>query len=550
MTTLVISGLWDIGRGSVDRPFTNYLEWFNILQQLECPIVLFTDESVRKQLTLRSDSITVIPCELSDLECYSLREQWLDIMRRSPHLPRYIEYTNVNYDIIIHSKLALMTRAIKEFKYDYYVWLDAGLLRPKETGIPHAPTGSWPDSSKIHLLDDNKLLVPWSAKLPTSKSEDQDKLLQDCLATPYREAVAGVLGGTAKAVETARELSHALLLRSLKKNLIGTEEHILSVACKYHPEHFHPHRVVREDVRLLPYQLGSDLPLDSPYPVCPNVQVLSVCTREMTVPAHFTQSTQRLGYQVKVIGRNDSWQGWRWRSQEYLKVIKRLPKDRTPIEVVILCDCTDVFFSGPAWEVYDKFKKDNQPLLINAEGQFSYLDRSGNSGVTREFFDQLAPPDCEMSRYPNAGIIIGTVQALTELLTEFIKYPDDQAAAMELLHQEYHLAIDYYGRYALSFPPEVYHRDKIKIEQGRLIYSTAHTSERPCVLHYPGRNVKRLNEHYIAINNFFSTASTGTTDSSSWPWWVWALIALGVVILLILLVLLIVYLSKDKTAST
>lgn len=561
MTTTIVTGLWDIGRGSLpstnnrNRPFSNYIEWFNILQELDCPIILFTSEAVKKQLKLREKDLAVVPCELKDLKYYPRREEWVKLIKNNPKLPPNLEYTVPEYNIIINSKIDLVLRAAQMVQTDYYFWLDAGIFRPKETGLKTAPKGIWPDPHKVKILADNRLLMPWDSAKPLGTAvplSELDQLLKSQLSSGSREVTALLMAGTIHAFKAAEQSSEHLLTRSMQMGLIGTEEHILSAAAKLYPERFLPYPITRPKTRLSVYQLGSEMVMTLPSPTCPSVRVLTCTSREVKVPSFFRDSAARLGYKIEYLGASEKWGGWKWRIITYLKALQAVSlkgKEREP-EVTILCDCTDVFFAGSAWEVYDKFKQDDRDVVIGGEGNFSYM--ASKKKANKVFFDERAPVGCEMSRYPNGGFVIGTTEALISLLTEIRDRlendpqlrDDDQAAIIELLHEGYSLAIDYQAKYALSFPPQLYEYKKIKIQNGRLTYLG---KEQPVLLHYPGKNFGRLQQHYNEINasiEINAAADPTTTSSSSWPWWVWALIAGGVVLLLIVVIVVIVLLAK------
>lgn len=139
-SVLFVTAFKDIDRKSWDlntsRTKDTYYTWFNNLAQLPITIVCYTDEKDLPQY----HNVTFVPYE-TQTTFYKYIEQEKSIME-SPEYRCLIkmfgssvhpEHKYPEYTVVNHNKTIFIERtAISYPSYDYYVWIDFGILRNKQ----------------------------------------------------------------------------------------------------------------------------------------------------------------------------------------------------------------------------------------------------------------------------------------------------------------------------------------------------------------------------------------------------------------------------------
>lgn len=155
METLIVTALYDIGRENwkyYPAHESLYLEWIKNMLSIKCDIVIFTDsvlyEKVVEVSALRENKTLIIKKELGDLYMSQFASDITRVMSeplfRSNIRHNVPEMLYPLYNILMYNKLFFMQDAKSLFKYDFYMWMDAGCFRES---LPSHIT--WPNAFKL-----------------------------------------------------------------------------------------------------------------------------------------------------------------------------------------------------------------------------------------------------------------------------------------------------------------------------------------------------------------------------------------------------------------
>ena len=132
----IVSALFNIERERMDgRDWEEYLKWFEVTLNLQCPMVLFITEDVKELVeTTRKDLPTeIIVQEVEDIPYFHLKDQIQGILDSEEYKekmadPDRIECKHAMYSIVQYSKFKWVQDAIDKNPHDsdYFFWLDAG----------------------------------------------------------------------------------------------------------------------------------------------------------------------------------------------------------------------------------------------------------------------------------------------------------------------------------------------------------------------------------------------------------------------------------------
>lgn len=500
MATLV-TALYDIGRENLKkeannwRLFSQYLEWLEILLEVNAFIIIFIPPELEKYVK-KYKNVKAIIMPFSSLPLYQRKEEIEEVMKKmnSPfpnlelHVPEYI--------IVIYSKFFFLQEAIKRYGSGCYFWIDAGFFRDLPRGEIYLP---WPDTEKIKILGDKFLLLDISFG-----EKPQDEV--DYYSFPYSDCSACFFGGQSKIVTKVGNEVLSIFDSMLDKNFINNEQKCLALVYFRYPENF----------LLYPYgnrEIFSDLSISGKlkaYPPCLDLKVLGVATQEINEKsfALWKESLEKYGYNYSILGRNKPWQGWTFRTKLYLEELKKLEAN-----VTILADTIDLFFTAPAWEAYNKFIEQDCDIMIGVESIIAYgYEKYPISRIEKFFLDKCESRFC----FPNGGFLIGRTRNLINLLKTNLENQDDQAGYMDLLYEgKVNYSLDYDtvlignvpNNHRVYYENIFWHWDSAKKR-----YYNPHTGEYPVAFHFPGSNFKTMMYMYYGEGKEYSTS---TEDNNS-----------------------------------
>lgn len=540
-TTTLVTALYDIGRGQMEkeannhRPFSNYLVWFKSLLQVNAPLVIFIPptgpESGNHDLVkfIREHRPSEYPTRVivrpfSSLSLYSKRQNIKDVMTHLNHPDPRLEFHHPDYILIIYSKFNFLRDVINDnpFSSDYFFWIDAGYFR-EEPG--KEVTFTWPDSEKIRITDYKFLIQNNSLHVTNNNPEKITNLTgaeKEYLRKCPNELLACFFGGNKKIVIPIVEKCLSLLDEMLSHNLVNNEQQVLSLLIYRHPDEFLIYPKGNN-----PRSLVSDLAVSGKlkvnHPTCPYLKALTVVSKEIKENDYkaWVDTVTYYGYNHEVLARNKTWGGWPFRTKEYLDALMSLDGK---IQVVIISDGTDLFFCGSAWEAYHKFINSGQELVIGGENIIHYNSGRHDNYEMEEFFiKQCQSRFC----FPNGGFVIGRVPALIRLLEANLDSEDDQSGYMDLYYeQKIRFILDEKNVFVGNLPNYAkYTKREVgfwKWDKNRRRYYNPITHEYPIALHFPGHNTGVQNR---LLNEIIS--QNIETQNTNWAW----LILIGVLLI-------------------
>lgn len=553
----IVTALYNIGRDKLtgkhaNRSFDKYLNWFKNLLSINAPMVIFiSDELHSYVLEHRSPeySTKIVIRNFEELSAYKYYERiqsTIDSMTKEPNkdgsIPSYFkecpEFITAKYETIIYSKFDFLKEVADENPYntEYFIWLDAGTFYQEP---PFDSTLSWPDPYKIQLLGDKFLVSDYKFNV-NDKSPLNNK--RDYLRLNRNEICAFTLGGTKKAIDIVHKSFWDEVENALNLGVINNEQHILQLMVLEHPENYYIwyrtryqyHKVsspLRD--RMIPVELAQGTFIGENYGIHPDIKLLTVATKEISPSSYerWETTARHYGYNYEILGRNESWKGFRTKTILYNQRVKTITEPYT-----ILTDCLDLFFIGSSHEIFDKFIKSGKDVIIGGEMEIWYIKGKYDKHEIKSFFSTLANGNTQA--YPNSGFIMGKTEVIRKLMEINVSHEDDQAACFETIYEnKLPLSIDYDTSIIANVPNYKENYEKavknFEFDDKLKRYRNKHSNELPVVLHFPGKNMQVMQEFYVISQPDLATQSnTTTTTNTGW-------ILIGVVLLLIIIAILI-----------
>jgi len=232
------------------------------------------------------------------------------------------------------------------------------------------------------------------------------------------------------------------------------------------------------------------------------------------------------GYNYAILGLDETWKGWSWRTKKYLKYVQSLPFNT----VVCITDCNDILFVKnesemiEAWKYYHSKGHDlifgGEPTCCTGDYR-AHIDPIGRKRLmnkVKSYGKSNTGNHKKQNRwmFPNAGCIIGTRGRIIDALILAQDAKDDQARFLEQYAEDKTwLTVDYdhklvgnLNALAILYKqvpiPGDYYNDELKhwdiidcskedncLSQYQLQNKT--TKGRPCVVHFPGKNYPLYN---------------------------------------------------------
>jgi len=157
------------------------------------------------------------------------------------------------------------------------------------------------------------------------------------------------------------------------------------------------------------------------------IHVITVATHRTPAFLNFYSSLIRTNYNennIHILGQDQKFQGWKWRTEQYLNKIKEI---NDPNALYVFCDSSDLFFiAGPTLlqKHYEEYKT---PVVLSNYSWYGQINRLNE----KEKLDEICvtSPFC----YANGGFLIGTLNELIEYFTLNSEYEDDENGAAHIL---------------------------------------------------------------------------------------------------------------------
>lgn len=245
MITLV-TGLWDIGRGDLDegwsRSYQHYLDKFKELLSVNNNLIIFGDQELKTFVDQhRDDSNTQFI--LRDLSWFKNNEYYpiIQSIRTNPEWFNQVGWLGGStqsklemYNPLVMSKVFLLNDAkiLDKFNSDKMFWIDAGLTNTVHSGyFTHDKV-----LDKIEKLSDKFLFVCFPYKAETEvhgfNYEEMKRLTN---ASPNIVCRGGFFGGDKDSISQMNSLYYGILLDTLKRGFMGTEESLFTILTYQYP---------------------------------------------------------------------------------------------------------------------------------------------------------------------------------------------------------------------------------------------------------------------------------------------------------------------------
>ena len=242
----LVTGLWDIGRGDLSegwsRSFQHYLNKFDELLRIEENLIIFGDKELEKFVWERRkpDNTQFV---LRDLSWFKNNEYYQKIqsIRTSPEwfnqtgwLVDSTQSKLEMYNPLVMSKVFILhdAKILDKFNSEYMFWIDAGLTNTVNVGY----------FTKDKVLENlekqiNKftfVVFPYktNSEIHGFKFSDICDYAGDSVDIVGR---GGFFGGPKESISNINNLYYSLLIETLNKKLMGTEESLFSIMIYKYP---------------------------------------------------------------------------------------------------------------------------------------------------------------------------------------------------------------------------------------------------------------------------------------------------------------------------
>ena len=245
MITLV-TGLWDIGRGDLDegwsRSYQHYLDKFKELLSVNNNLIIFGDQELKTFVDLhRDDSNTQFI--LRDLSWFKNNEYYpiIQSIRTNPEWFNQVGWLGGStqsklemYNPLVMSKVFLLNDAkiLDKFNSDKMFWIDAGLTNTVHPGyFTHDKV-----LDKIEKLSDKFLFVSFPYKAETEvHGFNYNEMKRLTNTSPDIVCRGGFFGGDKDTISQMNSLYYGILMDTLKRGFMGTEESLFTILTYQHP---------------------------------------------------------------------------------------------------------------------------------------------------------------------------------------------------------------------------------------------------------------------------------------------------------------------------
>ena len=245
MVTLV-TGLWDIGRSGLEKDWSrsfedHYLKKFDDLLKLDCNLIIFGDSNLESFVWERRNEENTQFVK-RDLDWFKNNEYYHPIqqIRNDKNWYNQVGWLKNStqaklelYNPLVMSKMFLMNdaRILDKFNSDKLYWVDAGLTNTVNLGyFTHDKV-----LDKLDFFDKFFFICfPYEADKEIH-GFDYESMNNMTNQKVDKVARGGFFGGPKKTIETMNTLYYNLLLETLSRGLMGTEESLFTILTYNNP---------------------------------------------------------------------------------------------------------------------------------------------------------------------------------------------------------------------------------------------------------------------------------------------------------------------------
>ena len=248
MITLV-TGLWDIKRDSLSegwsRSFDHYKEKFAQLLKVENNMIIFGESELESfvwlhrkkentQFIIRNQSWFVNNEYYSKIQNIRNNPEWYN---QVGWLKDSTQSKLEMYNPLVMSKVFLLNdaRILDKFNSEYMFWIDAGLTNTVHQG--YFTHDKVLEKLPKYIKNLNFVCFPYETNSEIHGFKI-DKMNEYCGVKVNMVSRGGFFGGLKTSIETFNNLYYGLLIETLNKGLMGTEESLFTILLYRYPEFF------------------------------------------------------------------------------------------------------------------------------------------------------------------------------------------------------------------------------------------------------------------------------------------------------------------------
>lgn len=245
----LVTGLWDINRSELtqgwSRPFSFYIEKFEQLLKVDENLIVFGEEKL--------SSIVWANREPKNTQFIQRPKDWfiannyyplIQKIRKTPEWLNQAGWLKDStqaqlemYNPLVMSKMFLLNdaRIMDKFGSEHLYWIDAGITNTVHPGyFTHDHV-----MDKIVKINNNFTFVcfPYEANTEVH-GFSYSELCKLAKTKTNKVARGGFFGGPISTIEVANNIYYSLLIDTLSKGLMGTEESLFTLMIYKHPELF------------------------------------------------------------------------------------------------------------------------------------------------------------------------------------------------------------------------------------------------------------------------------------------------------------------------
>ena len=243
----LVTGIWDIGRGSLtegwSRPYQHYLDKFEKLLEVEENLIIFGDEELREFVFQRRnpDTTQFIVRPLSwftSSEFFPMIQKIRNNESWSNQVGWLKESTQArleNYNPLVMSKVFLLhdAKIMDQFNSEYMFWIDGGLANTVHPG--YFTHDKVLNKLSKYISKFSFICFPYDAENEIHGFE-YNRLNSIAGAKVKRVARGGFFGGPKNTIGDINGIYYGLLKSTLEDGYMGTEESIFSIMCYKHSD--------------------------------------------------------------------------------------------------------------------------------------------------------------------------------------------------------------------------------------------------------------------------------------------------------------------------
>jgi hypothetical protein len=243
----IVTGLWDIGRENLNegwsRSFDHYLEKFSQLLSVDVNMIIFGDEELEKFVNLKrkKENTQFIRRNLS----WFKENKYFDLIQSIRKDPKWYNQSSwlqdstqcklEMYNPLVMSKMFLLhdAKIVDKFNSSHLVWVDAGITNTVHIGyFTHDLVLS---KIKEKLNKFSFISFPYDGKVEIHGFE-YEKICEYSDSEVNMVCRGGFFGGPKDSISNVNGIYYNLLIETLSKGLMGTEESVFTIMAYKHPE--------------------------------------------------------------------------------------------------------------------------------------------------------------------------------------------------------------------------------------------------------------------------------------------------------------------------